>query len=108
MGYKRGFNNHRVLQLKLSDTNYISSTRISISPNKSKTIIKNNYRYVRLQGEIYTLRFSRAWASAPIQAWLKQKVHTDPSIPENEQSCIPSCDLLASKIVPPTLKEILA
>jgi hypothetical protein len=75
MSYTNGINGYKALVVKSKDTDYYDHKTISLNTNKSKTFIKNSYKYVKFQGDFYTTTTSRAWSSAPLKVWLAQKVN---------------------------------
>jgi hypothetical protein len=75
MSYTNGINGHKAFTVKSKDTDYFDHKTISLNINKSKTFIKNSYKYVKFQGDYYITTTSRAWANAPLKVWLDQKVN---------------------------------
>ena len=73
MAYKNGINGHRALVVKNEDINYYDHKTFSLNQIKSKTFLKNGYKYVRLQGVYYTVKTNRAWSKAPLTVWLGEK-----------------------------------
>lgn len=73
MSYTNGINGHRAFSVKFKDVNYYSDKMISLDQSKSKTFLKNNYKYIKFQGKYYTVKPSQSWAGAVTLVWFAEE-----------------------------------
>lgn len=85
--YKNVINGHKAFLVKFKDVDYYDDKMISLNNNKSKTFLKNNYTYIKFQGNYYTFSTSKAWANAPLKVWF-HKVANILLLNESEINCV--------------------
>jgi hypothetical protein len=73
MSYTNGINGHRAFPVKFKDVNYYSDKMISLDQSKSKTFLKNNYKYIKFQGKYYTVKPSRSYVGSATLVWFSEE-----------------------------------
>jgi hypothetical protein len=74
MAFKNGINGHKAFKVTNKDILDLGRNK-ALNQLKSKNVINNKYRYVKYQGDFYSIAVSKAWSGAAPLVYLIAKVN---------------------------------
>lgn len=74
MSFKNGINGYRSFKVSMKNVEVIGK-RLHVSKNLAKKIVANNYRYIRYQGDFFTVMTTRILPNFPLSVWIGDKVN---------------------------------